>query len=91
MPPLALGLRAAVAGKAHATGRGLLPGVELPDRRAAGVITAGLRGRTVGFSPPAVLSAACARVAGRGGAEGSREALTTARSASPRQGRPGPP
>jgi putrescine aminotransferase len=64
---LLYGLRSAVAGKAHATGRGLLLGVELPDQRAADVFTAELlrlhvladfRGRTVSFTPPAVMSAA---------------------------------
>ncbi|NKE62277.1 aminotransferase class III-fold pyridoxal phosphate-dependent enzyme [Lentzea sp. PSKA42] len=64
---LLLGLRAAVAGKAHASGRGLLLGVELPDRRAADVFTgellrarvlADFRGRTVSFTPPAVMTAA---------------------------------
>ncbi|MFD4643076.1 aminotransferase class III-fold pyridoxal phosphate-dependent enzyme [Lentzea sp. NPDC058436] len=63
---LLFGLRAVVAGKAHATGRGLLLGVELPDQRAADVFTgellrrrvlADFRGRTVSFTPPAVLSA----------------------------------
>lgn len=64
---LLLGLRAAVAGKAHAAGRGLLLGVELPDDRAADAFTgellrsrvlADFRGRTVRFTPPAVMSAA---------------------------------
>ena len=64
---LLLGLRAVVAGKAHASGRGLLLGVELPDSRAADVFTgellrsrvlADFRGRTVSFTPPAVMSAA---------------------------------
>lgn len=62
---LLYGLRAVVAGKAHATGRGLLLGVELPDQHAADVFTgellrrrvlADFRGRTVSFTPPAVLS-----------------------------------
>jgi len=61
------GFRAVVAGKAHATGRGLLLGVELPDKRAADVFTgellrsrvlADFRGRTVSFTPPAVMTAA---------------------------------
>jgi putrescine aminotransferase len=64
---LLLGLRAVTAGKARANGRGLLLGVELPDDRAAQVFTgellrarvlADFRGRTVHFTPPAVLSAA---------------------------------
>jgi putrescine aminotransferase len=64
---LLLGLRAVVAGKAHATGRGLLLGVELPDKRAADIFTgellrlrilADFRGRTVSFTPPAVMTAA---------------------------------
>lgn len=61
------GFRAVVAGKAHASGRGLLLGVELPDKRAADVFTgellrsrvlADFRGRTVSFTPPAVMTAA---------------------------------
>lgn len=64
---LLFGLRAVVAGKAHASGRGLLLGVELPDQRAADIFTgellrsrvlADFRGRTVGFTPPAVMTAA---------------------------------
>jgi putrescine aminotransferase len=64
---LLYGLRAVTAGKAHASGRGLLLGVELPDKRAADVFTgellrsrvlADFRGRTVSFTPPAVMSAA---------------------------------
>jgi len=64
---LLLGLRAVVAGKAHATGRGLLLGVRLPDDRAAETFTgellrsrvlADFRGRTVRFTPPAVMTAA---------------------------------
>jgi putrescine aminotransferase len=63
---LLLGLRAVVAGKAHATGTGLMLGVELPDKHAADVFTgellrsrvlADFRGRTVSFTPPAVMSA----------------------------------
>ena len=64
---LLFGLRAVVAGKAHASGRGLLLGVELPDQRSADIFTgellrsrvlADFRGRTVGFTPPAVMTAA---------------------------------
>ncbi|GLZ36268.1 putative ornithine aminotransferase [Lentzea sp. NBRC 105346] len=60
-----LALRKSLAGHACVSGRGLLFGVELPDARSAEVFTGALlranvladfRGRTVSFTPPAVLS-----------------------------------
>lgn len=64
---LLLALRRAVAGRGHASGRGLLLGVEMPDKRSSDAFTGALlrakvladfRGRTVRFTPPAVMTPA---------------------------------